>query len=155
MQESAKKTILVVDDDPLVLKSVQRALTTSDTEVVTCHKSFGLLNRIAALTPDVVVLDVRMPGIDGDTLVQLVRTDKALANTKIVLYSGVDSSTLSATATSCKADGWVTKGEGTRALAGAVSRILAAARLQRDGLPERPATTPLHSAIVSATRPRN
>lgn len=154
MQEAAKKTILVVDDDPLVLKAVQRALTNADTDVVTCHKSFGLLNRIAALTPDVVVLDVRMPGIDGDTLVQLVRTDKALANTRIVLYSGVDSATLSSTAASCKADGWVTKGEGTRALAAAIRRLLDAARQQRDALPERLPSSPFNSGLFSATRPR-
>jgi DNA-binding response OmpR family regulator len=151
--QSDKKTVLVVDDDPLVLRSVQRALTSADTEVVTCHKAFGLLNRIAALTPAVVVLDVRMPGIDGDTLVQLVRTDKALQSTRIVLYSGVDAATLSATAAACKADAWVTKGEGTRVLSAAVAKQLAEAPKQRK-LPEPVATSPFTSGLFSTPRTR-
>lgn len=152
--QGEKKTILVVDDDPLVLRAVQRALTTEDTEVVTCHKSFGLLNRIAALAPDVVVLDVRMPGIDGDTLVQLVRTDKALGSTRIVLYSGVDPATLAATAASCKADAWVTKAEGTRVLSAAVSKQLAETRKQRKAMAEPVATSPFTSGLFSPTRTR-
>jgi DNA-binding NarL/FixJ family response regulator len=154
VRDSAKQVILVVDDDPLVLRAVQRALTTADTEVVTCHRSFGLLNRIASLAPAVVVLDVRMPGIDGDTLVQLVRTDKALEATRMVLYSGVDSATLAATAATCKADAWVTKGEGTRVLSAAVSKQLAVARKRRDGLPEPVASSPFTSGLFAATRPR-
>jgi CheY-like chemotaxis protein len=151
---SDKKLILVVDDDPLVLRSVQRALSNADTEVVTCHKSFGLLNRMAALAPLVVVLDVRMPGIDGDTLVQLVRTDKALAETRIVLYSGVDPATLASVAASCKADAWVTKGEGTRVLSAAVSRQLAEAHRKRSALPEPVPTSPFTSGLFAGNRQR-
>lgn len=83
-----RPVILVVDDDPATARLMELALRTTRAQVVTHYRAFGLLEAIAAHKPALVVLDVMMPGLDGPSLVQLVRADPELARTRIVLWSG-------------------------------------------------------------------
>ncbi len=57
--------ILVVDDDPRIAASVRRALTYEGYEVDVAHDGSSALSAARASVPDLVVLDVMMPGIDG------------------------------------------------------------------------------------------
>jgi two-component system response regulator MprA len=57
--------ILVVDDEPAVRTSLQRALSLEGYEVDLAADGAAALDRLAAGPPDAVVLDVSMPGLDG------------------------------------------------------------------------------------------
>jgi len=74
--------------------------------------------------PDVVVLDVMMPGLDGASVTQLVRADPELAGTKVLLYSAMEEDRLAAKAAECGADGHVAKTAGPLAVVRAVERLL-------------------------------
>lgn len=60
-----RSRVLVVDDDEAVLRAVGRALAISGYDVQTASDGTIALRSLAAQAPDVVVLDVSMPGIDG------------------------------------------------------------------------------------------
>lgn len=115
-----RPVILVVDDDPATARLMELALRTTRAQVVTQHRAFGLLEAIAAHKPALVVLDVMMPGLDGPSLVQLVRADPELARTRIVLWSALDPGDLARRALACGADASLEKVVGPRA---AVDRI--------------------------------
>jgi DNA-binding NarL/FixJ family response regulator len=117
-------TVLLVDDDTMVLRAMMRAFSGLDADVVTADRAFGLLNKIAELRPAVVVLDVRMPGLDGASLVQLIREDPAIAGTRVLLHSGLAADALAATALACGADGWAAKQAGIAGVVAAVRRLL-------------------------------
>jgi two-component system response regulator MprA len=57
--------ILVVDDEPAVLTSLERALSLEGYDVDLAADGAAALDRLAAAPPDAVVLDVGMPGVDG------------------------------------------------------------------------------------------
>lgn len=57
--------ILVVDDDLRIAASVRRALAYEGYQVDVAHEGLGALQAARRLTPDLIVLDVMMPGIDG------------------------------------------------------------------------------------------
>jgi two-component system, NarL family, nitrate/nitrite response regulator NarL len=82
--------LLVADDHALVLQAVRLALEQySDLEIVAEAKSGSeVLPRVAASNPDVVLLDVRMPGIDGLELLDRLREQHP--ETKVVILSGLD-----------------------------------------------------------------
>lgn len=64
--------ILAVDDDPKVLKILQHVLVREGFEVVCASSGFEALNRARENNPDLVVLDIMMPGMDGyETLQKL------------------------------------------------------------------------------------
>ncbi|WP_338889832.1 response regulator transcription factor [Rhodococcus sovatensis] len=71
MPESA--TVLVVDDDADVLASLQRGLRLSGFTVITAVDGGQALTVVAQRTPDVVVLDINMPVLDGASVVKALR----------------------------------------------------------------------------------
>lgn len=100
----APPIILVVDDDPATARLLQIALRRTKAEVITQNRAFGLLEAIALQRPVLVILDVMMPGLDGPSLVELVRADPELASTRIVLFSALDGAELATRAKACGAD---------------------------------------------------
>jgi len=66
-------TILLVDDDTRVLTSLAEALTTETTVVRTASDAREALASLGTPHPDVIVSDVRMPGMDGIELLRLIR----------------------------------------------------------------------------------
>lgn len=73
-----RTTILTADDDPQLLRLVSRNLELEDYEVVTASNGQQALEMIEAQTPDLVLLDVMMPKMDGFTVCQRVREFSAV-----------------------------------------------------------------------------
>ena len=59
------KTILVVDDEKSILQSLIGILSDEGFEVLTAESGAEALDKIKEATPDLVLLDIWMPGIDG------------------------------------------------------------------------------------------
>jgi CheY-like chemotaxis protein len=107
---STRARILVVDDDKSITRMLDAMLRRSlDVDVVVANAAFGVLNTIASQRPAIVLLDVMMPGLDGQSLTGLIRADKDLANTKVVLYSAMDEGALAKLRESCGADDFIQK----------------------------------------------
>jgi len=66
--------ILVVDDEQQILRAVRRALTARGYDVVTAADGEDALAQAEASVPDVVVLDLNLPGIDGMEVCRRLRT---------------------------------------------------------------------------------
>ncbi|WP_072805314.1 response regulator transcription factor [Rhodococcoides yunnanense] len=76
MPESApgsSATVLVVDDDDDVLSSLQRGLRLSGFTVITAADGAAALTVVSGQSPDVVVLDINMPVLDGASVVKALR----------------------------------------------------------------------------------
>ena len=79
-----KTTILTADDDPQLLRLVSRNLELEDYEVITASNGQQALEMIETQTPDLVLLDVMMPKMDGFTVCQRVR---AFSTVPIILIT--------------------------------------------------------------------
>jgi CheY-like chemotaxis protein len=66
--------ILVVDDDPAIATLIAEALTDEGYTVRLAHNGPGALSIIAAQVPDLVLIDLLMPGMSGLELLHAVRT---------------------------------------------------------------------------------
>jgi two-component system cell cycle response regulator len=73
------KRILVVDDKPSSRELVRTALIHEEYEVIEASDGREALERMRAAAPDLVLLDVHMPGLDGYAVVAAARSDPALA----------------------------------------------------------------------------
>ena len=65
--------VVVVDDDRAIRWVLERALAQPDLEVETLDRADRALERLLEAPPDVLVTDIRMPGIDGLDLMAKVR----------------------------------------------------------------------------------
>ncbi len=79
------KTILLVDDDRLVLESLAATLKAAGYQVWTTDSTEAAVRLTAMLEPDVVVTDYRMPGMDGVSLLQ--RLQELTEAPRMVIYS--------------------------------------------------------------------
>ena len=67
------RRILIVDDDATIRESLSEALADSGTEVHTAESAEHALSVLDGIAPDVVISDVRMPGLDGLALLKMLR----------------------------------------------------------------------------------
>jgi DNA-binding response OmpR family regulator len=83
-------TVLLVDDNALLLQTLQLALENLGPFKVVCAAD-GVegLERYFELHPDCVVIDVKMPALDGYQLVRALRGDQASAGTPLVMLSAL------------------------------------------------------------------
>ncbi|MFP6670433.1 MAG: response regulator [Pirellulaceae bacterium] len=88
--ESGKRKILVVDDDEdLVELLVDVFERDGRFETRTANNGFGAGMLVKEFRPDLVVLDVMLPDINGKEVCQRVRSDKSLESVKIICISGM------------------------------------------------------------------
>ena len=73
-EEALAARVLVVDDDPGLLRMMRLALVSEGLEVVTATDGAEALDRISAQSFDVVVLDLQMPRMDGRTFYREIRS---------------------------------------------------------------------------------
>lgn len=90
--------LLLVDDDPGLLTLLRTTFEIVDLDIEEAMNAAEARARIAARAPDVVVLDVEMPGMDGLTFCRTLKDDPATAAIPVIILSGGDSGEGAATA---------------------------------------------------------
>jgi two-component system, OmpR family, alkaline phosphatase synthesis response regulator PhoP len=83
------KRILLVDDDRDVVKSTAQLLQAFGYRVTVCVDADHVVEMMHSQRPDVVLHDVRMPGLDLRAQVRAIRDDPDIARVPIVLFTAV------------------------------------------------------------------
>src|SRR5918996_389508 len=84
------KRLLVVDDEPNLLRAVAACLKTEDYEVSTARSGYEALMQLAEAVPDLIISDIRMPGMDGYKLARQLRGSPRTALVPIVFLTAKD-----------------------------------------------------------------
>jgi two-component system, cell cycle response regulator len=87
MAKKHRMRVLVVDDDPLVRNLLSAVLHDANFDLIEAVDGHEALALAASNPPDVVVLDVMMPGIDGYEVCRMLRADPDFATTRIVILT--------------------------------------------------------------------
>lgn len=92
---SQKKKVLVVDDSEFMLRALNDLLS-SDYEVTTAKSGMSAIRSITLEKPDLVLLDYEMPVCNGSQVLQMIRSEKELADLPVIfLTSKVDKESVS------------------------------------------------------------
>lgn len=84
--------ILLVDDDPLLVRMYQKKMENDGYEVETANDGDMALEKVAKFKPDLILLDIMMPNVNGyEVLTQLKKT-KGTAKIPVILLTNVGSS---------------------------------------------------------------
>jgi DNA-binding response OmpR family regulator len=87
--KAPKKRILVADDDPSISRLLERVLA-REYDVATTSDGLGALNLATQIRPQLMILDVMMPGLDGFQLAQKMRGVPELKNVPIIFLTARD-----------------------------------------------------------------
>jgi len=81
------KKVLIVDDEPNIIVPLQFLMEQNGYKVSVAASGEEAIKIIAKTKPDIILLDIMLPGIDGYQVCQNVRTNPKWKNTKIIFLS--------------------------------------------------------------------
>ena len=84
--------VFVVDDEPEITEIVETFLTEHGFQVLTENAPTNAIKKAKNFKPDVILLDIMMPGVDGYDICQSLKQDNEFANTPIIFLTGKDRS---------------------------------------------------------------
>lgn len=87
--EGVPKRILVVEDDALIIETIVRSLEEEpyDYEIVSAADGVEAGSEISRFSPDLLILDIMMPNIDGHEVCRKVKQDPATSHMKVMVLS--------------------------------------------------------------------
>lgn len=103
--------VLVVDDEPAVAQLIGRTVREAypDLEVVEAYDGFNAGTMIATTKPDMVILDLRMPGMDGYEVCRIIKSNPETAHAYIVAVTAYPSPENEKRITDCGAKACLSK----------------------------------------------
>ena len=90
MSDFSKYDVLVVDDVPLNLLLVTKMLSRFKFTVRTADNGKRALDEVIAKKPDLILLDIMMPGIDGFEVLRLLRSNPLTADIRVIILSALN-----------------------------------------------------------------
>lgn len=122
-EQGKRLRVLIADDHPVYRRGLERAVKerTELDLVAVCSDGRDALERIHELEPEVAIVDVRMPGLDGLKIVSAVKRDGL--RTRVILLTGYEDSTAAYAALAQGAAGYVSKTSDNMELCDSIVRV--------------------------------
>lgn len=124
-----KRKILVVDDETSLLKVTLLRLSVSGYEALGAEDGEAGLKLARQKMPDLIILDVILPGMCGDEIAKILKKDEGLKHIPVILISA-EIETLEERARKSGADCYLSKPFDTKELLSAVERLLASSHIR-------------------------
>jgi DNA-binding response OmpR family regulator len=118
------RTLLMVDDNAEILTAAHVYLTQRGFDVVIASSALGVSSLVLRHKPDLIILDVMMPALDGGALAKLVRQVGSGHDVPIVFFSSMEEEQLYRLARETDGASYVLKSDGLEALHACVCRRL-------------------------------
>ena len=119
-----RKTILVVEDHPLSRELVVDLLEAAGYTILQAEDGRGLLDRVKAQQPALILLDLQLPGVDGFALARQLRADPATRSILVLAVSAFAGQEEQAQALAAGCCGFLAKPLDTRAVLATIARLL-------------------------------
>jgi CheY-like chemotaxis protein len=143
------KTLLLADDSVTIQKVVGITLANEDVELVTENNGDAALARAREITPDIVLADISMPGLNGYELCAAIKSEAQLAHVPVILLTGTFESYDEARTTDVGADGHIAKPFEAQALVDLVHSTLQRTAATRASAAAAPASPDLGQTVVT------
>jgi two-component system alkaline phosphatase synthesis response regulator PhoP len=104
-----REKILIVDDEMATLMPLKRALESEDYAVIEAYDGHEAIKKAKEMIPDLIILDLMLPGMDGNEVCQHLKTDAYTENIPIIMLTAKDSVNDKVEGLEIGADDYVTK----------------------------------------------
>ncbi len=118
------KEILIVDDEPSIVVPLQFLMEQQGYSVILAENGHDALDLIYKYNPDLVLLDIMLPGIDGYEVCEIVRLNPAYRDVKIIFLTAKGREVEIAKGMALGADAYITKPFSNADLVAKVKAIL-------------------------------
>lgn len=120
----SKKKILVVDDEENIVELIRMNLESSGYEVIDAYTGMEAITKTNSLIPDLILLDLMLPDIDGLQLCQMLRLNEQTKDIPIIMITAKSEESDKVKGLYMGADDYITKPFGIRELEARVKTVL-------------------------------
>lgn len=117
--------VLVVDDEPNIVLSLEFLMEQAGFEVVTAEDGEQALEQVRAASPDLLLLDISLPGMSGFDVLERLRSQDATAQLPIIMLTAHGRDVEREKGMALGADDYITKPFSTQSLVEKVKALLA------------------------------
>ena len=118
------KKVLVVDDDPEIVQLLSFNLKQAGFAVGSAANGFDALRKTRSMLPDLIVLDLMLPELDGFAVCEILRHDPATASTPIIMLTALASELARLSGLDSGANEYIVKPFSPKSLVGRVQELL-------------------------------
>ena len=122
-------SVLIVDDEDHIVTSLSYVMKNAGFEVSSASDGEQALEKISSIKPDLVILDVMMPKLDGFEVCKAVRADSSLNSVRIIILTAKGRDTERQKGLELGADDYLTKPFSTRDILDRAKELLAVERI--------------------------
>ncbi len=144
----AKEKILLVDDEEDILKLLEYNLTKEGYEIHCVKTGEEALSKTSALLPDIVVLDLMLPGVDGLEVCKKLKSDSGTAHISIVMLTAKGEEPDIVAGLELGADDYITKPFSPKVLVARIRNVLRRGKKK----PEERAAVKIHNVDINPER---
>ncbi len=145
LPSSQPPRVLIVDDEPNIVISIEFLMRQAGYAVQVAHTGEEAIAMIQAQLPDVVILDIMLPGMDGFEVCQWIREHPDWRDVKIVMLTAKGRDVEIAKGLALGANAYITKPFSTRHFVQEVQRLVAE-RAPREPVEKKSPPSPLASS---------
>ena len=121
---ASRKKILIIDDNPAVCNMLELLLKDNHYSTVTAQDGLDGLYKARQEKPDLILLDIILPGMDGFKVCRLIKFDPQLKNIPVLILTSRMTEEDRETGFQCGADGYLMKATSTDAILKEIRRLL-------------------------------
>ncbi len=103
------KKILIVDDEADIQKLVGLRLRKAGYDVEVATTGLAAIEAVRDQKPDLILLDLRLPGIDGFKVCRQIKEDPALKKIPVIIFTAIHPETVPQQIRQCRADDFILK----------------------------------------------
>ncbi len=124
------QSILVVDDEAYIVTSLEYVMKSAGFEVGVAYDGEEALAKVAEMVPDLVILDVMMPKLDGFEVCEKIRANPLWKSVRIVMLTAKGRDTERSRGLALGADDYLSKPFSTRAILQRIKELLSEDRVE-------------------------
>jgi DNA-binding response OmpR family regulator len=122
------KRILVIEDNTVYCRILRLWLESNGYQTLICHDGLDGLNTAKKEKPDLIILDLLLPSLDGHKVCRLLKADQSFSTIPIVIYTSRDLNADEILAKQCGADAFVVKTVQSGVILNTIRGLLTATR---------------------------
>ena len=118
------KKILIIDDNESVCSMLKRLFEQRGFQIFIANDGLLGVHIARQKKPDLIILDLMLPGMDGHKVCRMIKFDQQLKNIPVVIFTSRNTERDAALAKKCGADDFVVKAKGTDKILATVEKLL-------------------------------
>jgi DNA-binding response OmpR family regulator len=124
MKKQTKNHIVVIEDNSSFRKMLKLRLESNGYQVTVAEDGLRGLNTIRKKKPDLVILDILLPGLDGHKVCRMIKLDQNLYNIPFIVFTSRDTDETADLAKQCGADAFLLKTTKTAIVLDVIKKLI-------------------------------